>query len=186
MYVYDCKMGGVLMENKENSYENDSLKDVIDTQNNIYNPGHYIGTGRVPTTVSAPGNATPLAIVYFIFSALIFVVGLVVFIRDDASFVSGGLIESALANEIIGFVILTAFSIFLFIIGLGYLRKGKRYYKMKSEMENEAAAEMAEDEDFEEVDYEDRQRLCPECNRYHDIDYPKCPYCKYDYSKRFR
>jgi hypothetical protein len=56
--------------NKDFEQEYDSLKDVIEYQNNMYNPGYYIGTGRVPPTVSAPGNALPLAIVYFIASAI--------------------------------------------------------------------------------------------------------------------
>ena len=27
------------------------------------------------------------------------------------------------------------------------------------------------------------QRTCPACGTVHDFDYPKCPKCKYDYSK---
>ena len=23
------------------------------------------------------------------------------------------------------------------------------------------------------------QKICPSCNKKHDFDYPKCPYCKY-------
>ena len=26
------------------------------------------------------------------------------------------------------------------------------------------------------------QRKCPGCGRTHDFDYPKCPFCKYDYN----
>ena len=25
------------------------------------------------------------------------------------------------------------------------------------------------------------QRTCPNCGRTHDFDFPKCPFCKYDY-----
>lgn len=25
------------------------------------------------------------------------------------------------------------------------------------------------------------QRKCPNCGKQHDFDYPKCPFCKYDY-----
>ena len=25
------------------------------------------------------------------------------------------------------------------------------------------------------------QRQCPRCGKWHDFDYPKCPFCKYDY-----
>ena len=26
------------------------------------------------------------------------------------------------------------------------------------------------------------QVRCPSCGKYHDFDYPKCPYCKHDYN----
>ncbi len=28
------------------------------------------------------------------------------------------------------------------------------------------------------------QKTCPKCGREHDFDYPKCPYCDYDYFQR--
>lgn len=27
------------------------------------------------------------------------------------------------------------------------------------------------------------QKQCPNCGKWHDFDYPKCPFCKYDYNK---
>ena len=27
------------------------------------------------------------------------------------------------------------------------------------------------------------QKKCPNCEEYHDFDYPKCPYCGFDYYK---
>lgn len=45
--------------NKDFEKDYDSMKDVIEFQNNMFNPGHYIGTGKVAPTVSAPGNAAP-------------------------------------------------------------------------------------------------------------------------------
>lgn len=27
------------------------------------------------------------------------------------------------------------------------------------------------------------QKQCPKCGKQHDFDYPKCPFCKYDYYK---
>lgn len=37
-------------------------------------------------------------------------------------------------------------------------------------------------EDVEEMSTEELpQRTCPKCGREHDFDYPKCPYCKYEY-----
>ena len=36
------------------------------------------------------------------------------------------------------------------------------------------------------IEEEDRiaQIKCPQCGREHDIDYPKCPFCKFDYNAR--
>lgn len=28
------------------------------------------------------------------------------------------------------------------------------------------------------------QRQCPNCGKMHDFDYPRCPFCKYDYNRR--
>ncbi|MFR1517438.1 MAG: hypothetical protein ACLSVG_01480 [Clostridia bacterium] len=28
------------------------------------------------------------------------------------------------------------------------------------------------------------QKQCPRCGKTHDFDYPKCPFCKYDYTAR--
>ena len=38
-------------------------------------------------------------------------------------------------------------------------------------------------EPMESEEEEDRipQVQCPRCKRMHDMDYPKCPFCKYDY-----
>ena len=33
----------------------------------------------------------------------------------------------------------------------------------------------------EEEEYRIPQVQCPRCKRMHDMDYPKCPFCKYDY-----
>jgi hypothetical protein len=34
---------------------------------------------------------------------------------------------------------------------------------------------------LEHFDDEIEQTQCPQCGKMHDIDYPKCPYCKYVY-----
>ena len=33
----------------------------------------------------------------------------------------------------------------------------------------------------EEEEYRIPQVQCPRCKQMHDMDYPKCPFCKYDY-----
>ena len=34
-----------------------------------------------------------------------------------------------------------------------------------------------------ENDDELPQKQCPNCGKWHDFDYPKCPFCKYDYNE---
>lgn len=170
------KQGGHIMNENNNDYEQeyDSFKDVVEFQNNMYNPGHYIGTGRVPPTVSAPGNATPLAIMCFFVGALFLAFGLFLFF-SDVNVTSSGLVESPMANKIIALIIMLAISLFLLFIGFVYLKKAKKYYRDKAELENEQIDETVEDKIL--------QRTCPKCGKSHDIDYPKCPYCKFNYLK---
>ena len=158
--------------NKEFEKDYDSMKDVIEFQNNMFNPGHYIGTGKVAPTVSAPGNAAPMAVFCFITSIGIFAFGLWLFF-SDVQVVSSGLIESPLINKIIVLIIMSAISAFFLLMALGYLRKAKRYHREKRILENEVTDETADNMLL--------QRTCPKCGKTHDIDYPKCPNCKYNY-----
>lgn len=165
--------GGDTM-NENSNYENeyDSLNDVIEFQNNMHNPGHYIGTGRVPPTVSAPGNATPLAVLCFFATPLFLALGFFLFF-SDINVTSMGLIESPMINKIIASIIMLVISLFFLLLGISYLKKAKKYYKEKAALQKEEI----------EGDSEDKlwQRTCPKCGQSHDIDYPKCPNCKYNY-----
>ena len=117
--------------NKAHKKENDYIKDLTEFQNNMYNPGHYVGTGKVPPTVSAPGNAMPMAVMC-IFAAIFWAVfGLFLFF-SDARIAFFSLIKSDIANKIIALIIMLAISLFFVFLGLGYLRKFKRYYKQKT------------------------------------------------------
>lgn len=158
--------------NKDFEKEYDSFKDVAEFQNNMFNPGYYIGTGKVPPTVSAPGNATPSAVFCFIATVIFLIFGLWLFF-SDAQVVSSGLIESPLINKIIVLIIMWAISAFFLLMALGYTRKAKRYHREKRILENEVTYESGNDTIW--------QRTCPICGKTHDIDYPKCPNCKYNY-----
>lgn len=160
------------MNNNNFENEHDSLKDVIEFQNNMYNPGHYVGTGKVPPTVSAPGNALPLALFCFFATLFILALGLLLFF-SDINVTSFGLIESPIANKIIVLIIMAGISSLFLLLGLGYLKKARKYYKAKSVLQKEDIAETTEDEIW--------KRTCPKCGVSHDIDYPKCPNCKFNY-----
>ncbi len=158
--------------NKDLEQEYDSQKDVIEFQNNNLNPEHYIGTDKIPPTVSAPGNVTPLVVMCFLAFALFLTFGLFLFF-SDAEIKSSGLIESPLVNKIITLIIMTAISLFFLFLAFGFLKEAKQYYKEKTVLENEAVDETVEDEIS--------KRTCPKCGESIDIDFPKCPNCKYNF-----
>lgn len=152
--------------------ENDSLKDVIEFGENMYNPGHYIGTGKVPPTVSAPGNAMPMAVFCFVAGLLILGFGLFLFL-SDANVTMDGKVESAITNKIICLITMSAISLFGFVLGFAYLKKARKFRREKRDLESEPTDQNATDRIL--------QRTCPKCGKSHDIDYPKCPYCHFNY-----
>ncbi len=162
------------MEDYNNGFENDSLKEVAEFQNHQYDPGYYVGTGRVPPTVSAPGNATPLVVVCFLAAAIFLAFGLWLFF-SDATVTSSGLIQSDMVNRIIALVIMLGIALFFLVFGFLYLKKAKRYHREEAAMENEPIDDTVEDKLW--------QRTCPNCGDTHDIDYPKCPKCKFRYTE---
>lgn len=159
-------------ENKNYVDDTDSLKEIIEFQNNMFNPGYYVGTGKVPPTVKATGNALPLAVMYFIGAIMWLSLGLYLFF-SDAEIVFLGFIKSEQADKIITLIVMLLVSLFFVYLGFIYLKKAKKYYKNKTKMKNEITDETVQDELW--------QRTCPKCGKSHDIDYPKCPYCKFDY-----
>ncbi len=162
------------MNSKDKDFEQeyDSLKDVIDFQNNMFNPGHYVGTGKVPPTVSAPGNAKPLVIFYFFLSFVFLALGFLSLFSDvDICYI--GSIKSPLANKIITLIIMLVISLFCLLLGCRYLKKAKKYHREKTKLQNEEIDKTVEDKI--------EQRICPKCGQSHDMDYPKCPNCKYNY-----
>lgn len=158
--------------NKEHENQYDSLKDITEFQNNMFNPGHYIGTGKIPPTVSAPGNAMPLAVVCLIATIVFLGFGLFLFF-GNVTVTSGGLIKSQIINKIIALVIMLGISVFCLLLGFRYFKKAKVFYKEKSTLQKEKIDETVEDQLW--------QRTCPKCGISHDFDYPKCPNCKFSY-----
>lgn len=165
-------MNGTDENNKDFENEYDSFKDVAEFQNNMFNPGHYIGTGKVPPTVSAPGNATPLVILCFFAGLLLLAFGFFLFF-SDVNVSTFGSVKSVLANKIIVLIIMAVIALICSVLGFAYLKKAKKYYKAKRALKDEPIDETVEDKIW--------QRTCPKCGRTHDIDYPKCPYCQFNY-----
>lgn len=153
--------------------EHNSLQDVAEFQNNQFNPGHYIGTGKVPPSVYAAGNPVALAVLSLFAGVLVFVFGLYLFL-SNVTVTSGGLIKSPVTNKIIVLIIMTVISLFLLYLSFVYFKKTIKYYKEKTALEDE-------EETVDAIENQIMQRTCPKCGISHDIDYPKCPNCKHNY-----
>ena len=154
-------------ENKDNY-----INDIVEFQKHQFDPGYYVGTGRVPPNVSAPGNALPYAIYCFFAALVLFGIGLFLFF-SNVNITSGGLIESPLGNKILALVTFGGFALFFLFLGFAYLKKAKRHYKLKRELASEKIDKTVKDELW--------QRTCPDCGKQHDLDYPKCPHCGHNY-----
>lgn len=102
----------------------DSFKNVTEFQNNMYNPGHYIGTGRVPPTVSAPGNALPMAIFSFFAALVLATLSGWLFFSDVSVIVP--FLKSELAKKILASLTMLLISAFFVYLGVAYLKKAKK------------------------------------------------------------
>ena len=114
----------------------------------------------------------PLAVGNFFAAVLFLAFGLFLFF-SDVNVTFFGLIESDMINKIIVLIIMLVISLFSFILGFVYLKKAKKYYRNKAALQNEQIDKTVQDKIW--------QRTCPKCGQSHDIDYPKCPNCKFNY-----
>lgn len=162
--------------NHDLDFENNSLKDIDEFQKNMYDPLHYYGSGKVPPTAAPTGNPTPIAVACFVFGLIFLAFGLFLFLSDSVTITSGGLIESEIVNKIITLAIMMGIFLLAWYFGFVYIKKAKEYYRKKAEWESQPIDETGEDKLW--------QRTCPKCGDTHDIDYPKCPNCNFDYSGR--
>ena len=161
--------------NKEFGNEYNSLKEVIGFQDDTYDSEHYADTDNMPFSTLSPRRAMFEAVIGFIGSGLILAAGLYMFFSDDVHVTSLGLIESDIVNKLIMLIIMLVISSFFFFVSVAYLKKAKKRHRKKGTIGNE---------NFDDtLECEILQQTCPKCGKSHDFDYPKCPYCKYDYLK---
>ncbi len=158
--------------NSDFEQEHSSLKEVDEFQKNMYNPGHYVGTGKVPPTISGTGNTLPGAIVGFL-GAGICVLFSLLFLFSKDGLLAEGLSGSDAKDKIMVLSILLVSAVGSFRFGWVYWKKSKKYRQEKIALKNEPLDTAVEDKIW--------QRTCPKCGKTHDMDYPKCPHCKFDY-----
>lgn len=164
---------------EEQQEEQNHIEEMIEYQNNQFNPGYYVGTGKTPPAIKASGNAMPVAIWMFIQAAgsFIFYCFLIkiLFLSNSTYSVVAFTEGSPLFNFIVISVVFLFFTFVSIWFGIIYLKKAKLYQVQKKELEKlDSLDDVAGENQIE-------QRICPECGKKHDIDYPKCPYCKHSY-----
>lgn len=163
--------------NLDENSERDYIKEMIEYQKNQFNPGYYVGTGKIPPDVEASGNPMPLAVWMFIQAAAILILYIII-IKILYFNTNPNTVISYNGSPLLDFILFTVvFSVSTFIciwIGVIYLKKAKLYKLRKKQFE---------ESDLEELEGEEQiaQKTCPICEKQHDIDYPKCPYCQYRY-----
>lgn len=156
---------------------NNSIGDFVEYQKNQFNPGYYIGTGKLPPSVKANGNALPLAIVYIILSVSFLV--FYVLILASGEDILQKIFSSDIANKIFYTLVFLAIEAFFVRLSIVYSKKAASYFRKKREIEADESIDDGYDAQLKLM-----KRTCPNCGKLHDIDYPKCPYCKYNYSDK--
>ncbi len=156
--------------NKNLKNENDSLQDVAQIQCNDEEV-HCTDEIQPIVTVSGNGNPIPMVVMSFLISAALFVFACLVFFSDMR--VTFGTIPSSMITKAIASVTFLAISLFFLWFGIYFVKEARIYYQEKREFESKPIDETVEDEIL--------QRICPKCGHSHDMDYPKCPNCKYNY-----
>ena len=146
------------------------IKEIVEHQNNQLNPGYYIGTGRVSPGTQAAGNAL-LPAIWMAVQAVVFILIWYFFIFSDNVFTD--------SSSVVSYLIITA--VFLlsaagcFWLSVVYFKKAKRQREAKKQFE------LSDVNDGGEEDGQMVSVICPECGEHHDMDFPKCPFCKHSY-----
>lgn len=129
--------------------------------NRSYNIPSTIGGKQLPTGDSQEDKRT--RIFYYIRDSLSFAL-LMTLINYKWKGPEGLLFKTK--NSYLGLILdgTLTFVTWIFINYFRYERNVKKYNDYCQSLEDEIA-----------------QTKCPNCGKEHDLDYPKCPYCRYDY-----
>ena len=155
------------MEENNKIFENDSLQDDDQMQCHDKNEPKPI------TILSDNGNPVPLVVMSFAIFAALLALAFFLFFYD----IILETVPRSMGKKIIDSVGILAIALFFLWMGIYYLKKARTYHREKREFESQPIDETVEEEIL--------QRTCPRCGHSHDIDYPKCPDCKYDYRDHF-
>ena len=164
----------MMMEENNKNFKDNSLQNDVQIQCNDKNKlCENNGEIQPIAIVSGNGNPMPLVVMNFLIAAALLAFAFFLFFYD----IILGTIPRSMAKKVIDSVVILAIALVFIWMGIYYLKKARTYYQEKREFESQAMDETVEDEIV--------QRTCPGCGRVHDIDYPKCPNCKYDYRDHF-
>ena len=117
------------------------------------------------------GNPIPEIVTSFLVIAVFLSLGFFFLIGDVN--LTPEIFGSQTVTKIFAFSIMLGIAWIFIMYAIALCKRLKLYYKQKRESENEAAGEPTE--------CEIAQRTCPQCGDVHDVDYPKCPVCRFEF-----
>lgn len=171
--------------NIDKDSEQNHIEEMMEYQNHQFNSEYYVGTGKVHPSIKASGNAMPLAVWMFIQAAcsIIFYCFIIKFLFFHTD-TPGSVVTIAFTDgsPFFNFIVITLVFLVITVVciwfGIIYLKRAKLYRLQKKQLEK---LDLFDDTN---VGNQIAQRTCPECGKKHDIDYPKCPYCKHSYTSK--
>ena len=130
-------------------------------------------TDEIKSIILGNGNPLPELIISFFVMAIIFSFGL--FLLFGNIKVVPEVFKSQIITKIFAFSIMSGIACLFLLYAIAQCKRLKIYNCQKRELENYSIDETIEDRIA--------QRTCPQCGDVHDIDYPKCPNCKFIFYK---
>ena len=128
-------------------------------------------TDEIKPIVLGHGNPMPEIVVSFLAVAAFLSLGLFLLFGDVN--VTPELFGSQIATKIFVFFIMLGIALLFLLYAIALCKRLKIFYRQKRELENYPIDETIEDKIA--------QRTCPQCGDVHDVDYPKCPKCGFEF-----
>ena len=99
--------------------------------------GKKKNTLDVASDITVQGNTMPMAITSFFVAAVCLTFGFIL-LFGEIKVTSFGLVESPIANKVIAFVIMLLIALFFIVVGFGFLRTTRFWFKFKKRIKKRA------------------------------------------------
>lgn len=142
----------------------DAIDDMVEFQNNQFNPGALISKGKYPFF----GNSSPIGkVLLCFFFAIIWGVPAIAMLVNVEYLNTISIVVMATLGALGTIFVVMGF------INIAKIRRAKSYERY-DDCENISC----------ESEILSREKICPKCDNNHDLDYPKCPKCEHIYMQK--